>query len=70
MSGYRYEYMTLQCDTEIGRMHHPDETTLVQLGWQHAWADITSEGVFYVFRRERPESGKGQYGFDGKPVVK
>lgn len=52
---FRYEYMSIQTPTEIGRFHHPDEVKLKELGWAHTWSDVTSEGTFYVFRRERPE---------------
>ena len=48
----RYEYTTRECPTDT--CFHPEfEAEMLAKGWQRAWADITIDGAFVVYRRQR-----------------
>lgn len=47
----RYEYVTQEVSTEVSPFE--DSPGLVAAGFVRVWADITSEGTFIVYRRER-----------------
>jgi hypothetical protein len=48
----RYEYTTREYPYTSGSLG-PDEPELTAGGWRRAWADITQDGIFVVYRRER-----------------
>lgn len=50
----RYEYITREFETDIDNYHPSFEKSLEDEGWRRAWADITMEGTFVVYRREIP----------------
>ena len=53
MMNSRYEYSIREYPTIVGQLAPPDEEVLLEKdGWRRAWADITMEGTFVVFRRE------------------
>lgn len=48
----RYEYLTREYPYSVDRAWD-DPTELMDAGWRRAWADLTLEGIFVVYRRER-----------------
>lgn len=50
----RYEYVTREIPTEIPRVISSEtDREMGSQGWRRAWADISTEGTFIVYRRER-----------------
>lgn len=52
----RYEYTTRECPTIPGQITPDFEASLEAVGWHRAWADITVEGTFIVYRRLRKDT--------------
>ena len=49
----RYEYTTRECASDA--IEPPFEAQMAQEGWRRCWADITMEGMFVVYRRDRAD---------------
>jgi hypothetical protein len=52
----RYQYTTRQCSG--GAIQPPEEAEMERQGWRRVWSDITMEGTFSVYRRERTQGAK------------
>ena len=52
MGKTQYEYTTRLYQTVPGRLDQPEEAQLAREGWQRAWADVTMQTTFVVYRRE------------------
>lgn len=48
----RYEYKTRYAEGRGADYESLDET-VAGIGWRRVWADITMQGAFIVYRRER-----------------
>lgn len=49
----RYEYTTREMPTTHTVFHSSTDTEMEAQGWSRAWADVTTEGTFIVYRRNR-----------------
>jgi len=49
----RYEYTTREFPTEIEALTPDFGAVMKAEGWHQVWADVTVEGTFATFRRER-----------------
>ena len=50
----RYEYTTREVNTDPRDMSAKDvDDAMFEFGWHRVWANVTQEGTFIVYRRER-----------------
>jgi hypothetical protein len=53
MKNQKYEYITRLVETDISKVAHSSfDEDLESEGWKRAWADITTETTFIVYRRK------------------
>jgi hypothetical protein len=52
----RYEYTTREWPSAPDVLSSSSDKEISQNGWRRVWADVTLEGTFVVYRRERRET--------------